>query len=44
MAAFKCFFCGKFAKCEDHNEKCEEFEPKASSAKKKGNKITVTFK
>lgn len=44
MAAFKCFFCKKFAKCEDHNENCTEFETKPSSTNSKGNKITVTFK
>jgi hypothetical protein len=44
MAAFQCFFCKKFAKCEDHNEKCTEFEGKSSKTEKKGNKLTVTFK
>ncbi len=44
MAAFQCFFCKKFAKCEDHNPECTDFESKPVKAKKKGNKITVTFK
>ena len=45
MAAFQCFFCAKFAKCNDHRADCQEWEAKPTkTVRKRGGKMEVIFK
>lgn len=45
MAAFHCFFCAKFAKCDNHRADCKAWEAKpAKTVRKRGGKIEVIFK
>lgn len=44
MAAFKCFFCAKFAQCSDHVEGCSEFKERPMKITRKAGKKEVTFK
>lgn len=45
MAAFQCFFCVKFAKCDDHRADCQAWEAKPTkTVRKRGGKMEVKFK
>lgn len=44
MAAAKCFFCKKFAQCDDHRADCNEYETKPAKVSKRGRTVKVTFK
>ncbi len=44
MAAFKCFFCAKFAKCSDHVESCTDFQERSKKISRRAGKIEITFK
>ena len=44
MAAFKCFFCAKFATCSDHREECGDYVNREKKVKSQVGKIEVKFK
>ena len=44
MPAFKCFFCAKYAQCNDHRADCTEYKDRPKKVSRKGKKIVVSFK
>ena len=44
MAAYKCFFCKKYAKCEDRREDCNEYKARPAKVVKRGSTIRVKFR
>ena len=44
MPAAKCFFCAKFAQCNDHWADCVEYKDRPKKVSRKWKKIVVNFK